>query len=76
MPIMKKCCQKSLYIERAKFCGSCGLRLHRTLAEKEYLFFMVGNFFDNHNKAVNFVEDYDKYGEPALNWHGLCKVNS
>jgi len=67
---MKKCCNKSLFREGSKFCSECGIRLHRTLAEKEILFFQVSNLLDQF-EAAEFVEDYDQFGNLALNWHGL-----
>jgi len=73
---MKKCCQITLFREGAKHCSKCGKRLHRSLERKEALFFQVSELFGNdHDKTVEFIEDYDKYGDAALNWHGLVFKN-
>ena len=68
--MIKKCCQKSLFRENSKFCAECGKPLHRSLAVKEDIFFQASAFLDQY-EAVEFVEEYDRYGEVALNWHGL-----
>ncbi len=73
--MVNRCCDKALIRPGAKFCNQCGTRLHRTLAEKEELFFKVSGFFDEYNTdlAEDFVEDYDKYGSQALDWYGLVR---
>jgi len=72
---MKKCCQKTLFREGAKFCSQCGKRLHMSFYEKETLFFKVSNIFgDMVHQSIDFIEDYDKYGDAALNWHGLDSI--
>lgn len=43
--------------------------------EKETLFFKVSNIFgDMVHQSIDFIEDYDKYGDAALNWHGLDSI--
>lgn len=67
----KKCCQKSLFREGARFCVECGRKLQRSRAEKESLFFAVSHMFDSPDEACDFVEDYDRYGDACVGWHGL-----
>ena len=68
---MKKCCQKSLFREEAKYCAECGKLIRLSQVGKEALFFQVSNLFDDMESATEFAEDYDKYGDVALEWHGL-----
>ena len=71
--LLMRCCQKSLFREKAKFCAECGKQLHRSLAVKEEMFFQISAFFDP-GKAMEVVEDIDRYGDMALDWHGLVKT--
>lgn len=70
---LMRCCQKSLFREKAKFCAECGKPLHRSLAVKEAMFFQISAFFDP-DKAMEVVEDIDRYGDIALDWHGLVRT--
>lgn len=70
---MERCCQKSLFRDKAKFCSECGKPIRHSLESKESLFFQVSSFLGR-GKAESFVEDYDRYGDVALDWHGLVRV--